>query len=201
LNGSAWTAAKTRTLVQASLIAAAVGKSWTRATAGGLALRLHHAHAIASPHIRASTDSAVARLLTLAAATRRMAEHQREHASLFALRLNAQVKAEIDALRRAARAGKLTLPAWRKLMASATARKGVVNGVETEEGAREPTSGHAKSEPDFAAFQNRDHASSTALMCVEPWRCRLPVVRPDQPGDQLLMGAVRRAPTEARRSS
>ena len=44
-------------------------------------------------------------------------------------------------------------------------------------------------------------SSRNALIPVEPWRCRLPAVRSDRVGDQFLMGAISRAPTEASRSS
>jgi hypothetical protein len=63
-----------------------------------------------------------------------------------------------------------------------------------------PAGGSAP-EAELASRQSHDRTSRNALIPVEPWRCRLPVVRSDSFADQVLMGAVRRAPTEARRSS
>jgi hypothetical protein len=92
---------------------------------------------------------------------------QSEHASLIALRLGAQAKGELDALRRAARAGELTPQAWRKFTA---------NGLKPKHEPSEPMNGHAQSTAEPEGLQNGARVPSTALICLEPWRCRLPMV-------------------------
>jgi hypothetical protein len=187
---SAWTAAKTGTVAQASLSAASTGGSWMRATSGDLALKLHHAGSMAVPRIQAAAQSGADRLLALSAAARATARRQSERASLFAQRLTAQAKGEIDALRRAARVGKLTPAAWRKFAAIAPPRKWFVNGFHTEEKPKEPKAALKESGADEATFRKGEHTSSNALICVEPWRCRLPIVQTDRseqpaPGTKL----------------
>jgi hypothetical protein len=111
-----------------------------------------------------------------------MAERQREQAGLLAMRLKAQAKGEIDALRRALREGRLTAPQWRKVAAIGFARKAGGNGGEAAERSGEATAGRAGSEAEFASIQSGEHASRNALICVEPWRCRLPVVQTNGSG-------------------
>ena len=109
---------------------------------------------------------AARRLKTVARAA---AHRQSEQASLIALRLSAQAKGELDALRRAAHAGELTPPAWRKFMKQEPG--------ETIEG--------AKPEAELDGLQNGARVSSNALICIEPWRCRLPVVQTGSPNGRL----------------
>jgi hypothetical protein len=116
--------------------------------------------------------------LTLDAAARVTARHQSERVALLALKLNVQIKAEIDALRRAARAGKLPPAAWRKLAAIASPPKGSVGGFAMDEGSTESKAAGTESEGGDATFRNGHHTSRNALICVEPWRSRLPVVQP-----------------------
>lgn len=78
------------------------------------------------------------------------------------MRLNAQAKGEIDALKRAVREGVLT-PPWRKVASVAFFRNGGANEHKLEDGPSEPAAGSA--------------SSRNALIIVEPWRCRLPAVR------------------------
>ena len=177
---SAWTAAKTGTLAQASLSAVATGISWMRAKSGDHALKLHHASSIAVPRIQAAAQGGAGRLLAMGAAARATARRQSERASLFAKRLTAQAKGEIDALRRAARVGRLTPAAWRKFASHRVSRKGLFNGFQTEEKPKESKAARKGSEADDAIFRKGEHASSNALICVEPWRCRLPVVQTDR---------------------
>jgi hypothetical protein len=176
LIGCTWIAAKSRACAQASLSAASTGSSWMRASLGDLALKLSYAGSMASPWIRTTAHGAMSRLLTLGAAARVTARHQSERAALLALKLNVQVKAEIDALRRGARAGKLTPAAWRKLAAIASTRK-AVGGFAMEEGSTESKAAGTESERGDATFRNGHHTSRNALICVEPWRSRLPVVQ------------------------
>jgi hypothetical protein len=96
---------------------------------------------------------------------REVVHRQGEHASLIALRLGAQAKGELDALRRAARAGELTPQAWRNFTA---------NGLKLKHEPGEPVDGLAQSRPE--GLQNGARVSSTALICPEPLRCRLPMV-------------------------
>ena len=180
--GSSWTAANTRALVRASLSAASTGSYWVRAKSGDLALKLHHAGSMASPWIHSAAHGAAVRLLALSAATRGTAHLQSERAALLALRLTAQAKGEIDALRRAARSGELTPPAWRRFAAIASQRKGLVNGFEMEEEPTASKSGRTISDTEDATLQTGEYASRNALICVEPWRCRLPVVQTDRLG-------------------
>jgi hypothetical protein len=177
LIGCTWIAAKSRACARASLSAASTGSTWMRATWGDLALKLSYAGSMTSPWIRTTAHGAMSRLLTLGAAARVTARHQSERAALLALKLNMQVKAEIDALRRAAGAGKLTPAAWRKLAAIASPRKGVVRGFAMEEGPTESKAAGTESEGGDATIRNGHHASRNALICVEPWRSRLPVVQ------------------------
>jgi hypothetical protein len=99
---------------------------------------------------------------------------QSEHASLIALRLSAQAKGELDALRRAARAGELTPAAWHKFTA---------NGFKLKHETSEPIDGDAQSKPE--GLQNGERVSSTALICQEPWRCRLPAVQTTSPNGRF----------------
>ena len=174
LIGSAWAAAKTRELTRASLSAASVGRSWIRAEADDLTVKLYHAGTTASPWLRAKAEEVSLRLQRLNTAARVAAHRRGEHASLIALRLGAQAKGELDALRRAARAGELTPSAWRKFMATR---------LKLKHEPSEPIEGHAESKAD--GLQNGARASSTALICLEPWRCRLPVVQTGSPNGRF----------------
>jgi hypothetical protein len=153
--------------MRASLSAASTGWSWMRAEAKNVARKLHHAGAMASPWLRAKADGASVRLQALKTAAREVVHRQSEHASLIALRLSAQAKGEFDALRRAARAAEFTPQAWRKFTA---------NGLKLKHEPAEPMNGHAQPTAEAGALQNGARVSSTALICLEPWRCRLPVV-------------------------
>jgi hypothetical protein len=170
--GSAWAAEKTSALARASLSAASAGRSWMRAEANDLAQRLRHAGATASPWLRAKAYEAAVRLQKLKTAAGAAAHRQSEQASLMALRLSAQAKGELDALRRAARAGDMTPPAWRKFMAT---------GFKLKQGPTAPIEGHAQSTAELDGSQNGARVSSNALICLEPWRCRLPVVQTGGP--------------------
>jgi hypothetical protein len=199
LIGSSWSAAKAGIFTRASLAAASNATSWTRARAGELAQTLQEGSSTASPWVRATAGGVSARLLQLSAEAKEIAERQSEYAAFLAIRLNAQAKGEIDALKRAAREARLT-PQWHKVAGVAFFRNGGTNVHETGEGPGMPGDESAP-EAELATRQSHDRTSRNALIPVEPWRCRLPVVRSDSFVDQVLMGAVRRAPTEARRSS
>ena len=176
LIGCTWIAAKSRACAQASLSAASTGSSWMRASLGDLALKLSYAGSMASPWICTTAQGVMSRVLTLGAAARVTARHQSERAALLALKLNVQVKAEIDALRRGARAGKLTPAAWRKLAPIASTRK-AVGGLAMEAGPTESKAAGTEPEGGDATFLNGHDTSRNALICVEPWRSRLPVVQ------------------------
>ncbi len=94
----------------------------------------------------------------------------------MALRLSAQAKGELDALRRATRAGELTPAAWRKFMAT---------GFRLRKGPSAPIEGQAHSTAELDGSQNGARVSSTALICLEPWRCRLPVVQTERPNGRF----------------
>jgi hypothetical protein len=178
LAGSTWTAEKSRELIRASLNAASIGRSWLRVGTNGLGHKLHQARTTASPWLRAKADEAALRFRRLNAAARVVAQRQSEHASLVALRLSAQAKGELDALKRAARAGELTPAAWRRFMAA---------GLKLKQEPSEPIDGHAQATAETDGLQNGARASSNALICLEPWRCRLPVVQtgsPSRPGSR-----------------
>jgi hypothetical protein len=174
--GSAWTAEKTSALARASLNVASVGGSWMRVEAIDLAHKLRSTGAKASPWLRAKADEAAVRLQRLKAAARTAAHRQSEQASLIALRLSAQAKGELDALRRAARAGELTPAAWRKFMAT---------GFRLKREPSEPIDGQVQSTAKLDGSQNGARVSSNALICLEPWRCRLPVVQTESPSGRL----------------
>jgi hypothetical protein len=195
LIGSNWTSAKAGVLARASLAAASNGTSWTRAKTGEVAHRVRQGGSIASPWLRSTADGVSVRLRALSAEARQFVERQREQAAFLTVRLNAQAKGEVDALKRVAREGRFAPPGWDKISAIAFAFKASATGGEPAGELKAPMEGRE------AVFQNEKHASRNALIPVEPWRCRLPVVRSDRLADQFLMGAVRRAPTEARRSS
>ena len=127
---------------------------------------------MASPRIRAALDAVHAQLWTLSAEARRIAERQGEQAAFLAVRLNAQAKGEIDALKRAVREGRLTTPQWRKVADVAFLRNGRANEHTGEEGPSAPAAGSA--------------SARNALIIVEPWRCRLPAVRGN--GSSALAG-------------
>jgi hypothetical protein len=171
LIGSSWTAAQARVIARASLATASDGATWTRARAEDIRLGLEHAHSIASPRLRAGVQAASARLLTFSAEAGQIAERQREQAAFLAMRLNAQVKGEIDALKRATREGRLMPPSWHRVSAIAFAHRGSANGGETKEAPGAPR------EAREAMFRNEERGSRNALVCVEPWRSRLPVVQ------------------------
>lgn len=178
LAGSTWTAEKSRELIRASLNAASIGRSWLRVGTNGLGHKLHQARTTASPWLRAKADEAALRFRRLNAAARVVAQRQSEHASLVALRLSAQAKGELDALKRAARAGELTPAAWRRFMAA---------GLKLKQEPSEPIDGHAQATAETDGLQNGARASSNALICLESWRCRLPVVQtgsPSRPGSR-----------------
>jgi hypothetical protein len=182
LIGSRWSAAKAGTVTRASLAATADGMSWTRAKAADFSEKLHQAQATASPWVTAAADTAGARLGAVSATARQVTERQMEQAAFLVMRLRAQAKGEIDALRRAAHEGKFALPRWNQVSAIGFTRKGEADGGEARDAGGKSS-------------------SRNALIPVEPWRCRLPAVRSDRLGDQFLMGAISRAPTEASRSS
>ena len=142
------------------------------AGANSLTHKLHYAGTLTSPWLRAKADEAAVRLRRLNAAAMAVAQRQSEHASLITLRLTAQAKGQLDALRRAARAGELTPPAWRKFMAT---------GLKLKQEPSEPIAGHDQAMADLDGLQNGARASSNALICLEPWRCRLPVVQQAAP--------------------
>ena len=79
---------------------------------------------MASPRIKAALDAVYTQLWTLSAEARRIAERQGEQAAFLAIRLNAQAKGEIDALKRVVREGRLTPPQWRKVASVAFFRNG-----------------------------------------------------------------------------
>ena len=118
----------------------------------------------------------------VSATARQVTERQMEQAAFLVMRLRAQAKGEIDALRRAAHEGKFALPRWNQVSAIAFTRKSEADGGEARDAGGKSS-------------------SRNALIPVEPWRCRLPAVKSDRVGDQFLMGAISRAPTEASRSS
>lgn len=178
--GYARTAARTRTLARASLSVALTGGSWMRATSGDLVLKLHRAASRGVPWIQAAGQSGADGLMALSAAARATARLQSERASLLALRVTAQTKGDIDALRRAARAGEFASPAWRKVVAIASTQE-FVNGFDAEEKLKEPKAACEASGTDDAICQKGEHISSNALICVEPWRCQLPVVQTGRP--------------------
>jgi hypothetical protein len=149
-----------------------------RAGAKDLAHKLHRAGAIASPWLPAATHRIADGLLILTGAARRIAERQGENASLLVLRLKAQVKGDLDALRRAALAGTLTPPIWRKFAAVVSSGKDLAGGL-ARNGDSTKTKDPSEPEAQYATF--RDRSSRNALICVEPWRCRLPVVQADNP--------------------
>jgi hypothetical protein len=173
--GSAWTAANARAIARISLSAASTGRSWLRAGAKNFAHKLHRAGMTASPWLRATTHRTVDGLLMLTVAARRMAERQGEQTSLFVLRLSAQAKGEFDALRRAIRAGELTPPVWCKFTAVVSSRKDEINSVGKGDDVIEAKD-FVETPAEYAIFETRDHTSRNALVCVEPWRCRLPVI-------------------------
>jgi hypothetical protein len=134
-----------------------------QARAGDLAQIVQDGHATASPRIKAALDAVYTKLWTLSAEARRIAERQGEQAAFLAIRLNAQAKGEIDALKRAVREGRLTPPRWSKVASVAFFRNVGANEHQGEEGPSERAAGSG--------------SSRNALTTVEPWRCRLPVVR------------------------
>ena len=172
LIGSRWTSTKASMLARASIAASVSATSWMLARAGDLAQTVQDGHAMASPRIRAALDVVYAQLWMLSSEARRIAERQGEQAAFLAIRLNAQAKGEIDALKRAVREGRLTTPQWRKVASVAFFRDGAANEHKGEEGPSEPAAGST--------------SSRNALITVEPWRCRLPVVRGN--GSSALAG-------------
>jgi hypothetical protein len=174
--GSAWGAEKSRELMRASLGVASTGWSSMRAEANDLTHKLHHARETASPWLRAKADGASVRLQRLKVSARMVAQRQSEHASLIALRLSAQAKGELDALRRAAHARELTPQALRKLIAT---------GLKLKPERSEPMNGHAQSAAETDGSQGGAKASSNALICLEPWRCRLPAVQAGSPNGRF----------------
>ena len=118
----------------------------------------------------------------MTAAATRMAKRQGEYVSLLVLRLNAQAKGGLNALRRAAREGELAPSVWRRFAAVLSSRKDLVSGPECNDDSIR-TKDPIESEAEYATFQ--DQSSRNALICVEPWRCRLPVVQTDSPRDPL----------------
>jgi hypothetical protein len=188
--GAARTAETARVIFQASLVSASKSGAWIRNQAGELARKLRQGRLVASPWLQATADAAGARLSTLTAEVRQIAERQGENAAFLAMRLNAQVKGEIDALKRAAHDGRLTLPGWDKVPRLAFARHASANGGEAP-----------MALPKGDELEREKRATRNALIPIEPWRCRLPVIKSDRLADQLFIGAISRAPTEARRSS
>jgi hypothetical protein len=174
--GSAWGAEKSRALMRASLSVASTGWFSMRAEANHLTHKVRHASETASPWMRAKADGTSVRLQALKTAAREVVHRQSEHASLIALRLSAQAKGELDALRRAAHAGELTPQALRKLIAT---------GLKLKPERSEPMSGHVQSTAEPDGLQNGAKVSSNALICLEPWRCRLPAVQTGSPNGRF----------------
>jgi hypothetical protein len=115
----------------------------------------------------------------LSAEAREVAGRQGEYVAFLAIRLNAQAKGEIDALKRAAREGRLT-PQWHKVASVAFFRNGSTNVHGTGGGPSIPA-GESAPETELASCQSHDRTSRNALILVEPWRCRLPVVQSSGP--------------------
>ena len=177
LIGSSWGAEKAGIVSRASLAAASDAAYWTRARASDLAQTVQKGSSTASPWVRATADGVSARLLQLSAEAKEIAGRQSEYVAFLAIRLNAQAKGEIDALKRAAREGRLT-PQWHKVASIAFFRNGGANVDETGDGPSK-LAGGSESEAGLASCPGHDRTSRNALILVEPWRCRLPVVRSD----------------------
>ena len=94
-----------RVVIWVSLAAAAKSADWARAQAGELAGKLEQGRLAASPWLRAGAEVAGARVSTIGVETKRIAARQMKNAAFLAMRLNAQVKGELDALKRAAHDG------------------------------------------------------------------------------------------------
>ena len=138
-----------------------------------VAHKFHRASATASLRLRSATHSIAERLPMLTDSVRRIVERQGENASLILLRLSAQAKGELDALRYALHAGELMPPAWRKFAGTTSPSKGMVDGLENHHD-------HIEAEVIQAApetLPNGGYVSRNALICVEQWRCKLPVVQ------------------------
>ena len=102
---AARTAETVRVVIWVSLAAAAKSADWARAQAGELAGKLEQGRLAASPWLRAGAEVAGARVSTIGVETKRIAARQMKNAAFLAMRLNAQVKGELDALKRAAHDG------------------------------------------------------------------------------------------------
>jgi hypothetical protein len=173
--GSAWTVEKVGTLARASQSAASRGGALMQAGAIMVTHKFHRASATASLWLRSATHSIAERLPMLTDSVRRIVERQGENASLILLRLNAQAKGELHALRHALHAGELMPPAWRKFAGAASPSREMVNGLENHHDHIEAEVIQAARET--ATLPNRGYVSRNALICVEQWRCKLPVVQ------------------------
>jgi hypothetical protein len=169
--GSAWTAEKAGTLAIASRSAASTGGVWMQAGATNLAHGVNRVGVTASAWLRSATHGLA---------------HQAENASLILMRLNAQAKGELDALRRAAHEGQLIPPVWRRLAAGRTSNSHLGNGADHDEHSTE-SNGAAEPAAEYATSQLRGRVSHNALICVEPWRCQLPVVQTESRGGALVV--------------
>ena len=63
----------------------------------------------------------------------------------------------------------------RKFAAVVSSRNDLINGVDKGDDSIEAKD-FVETPAEYAISQTRDHTSRNALICVEPWRCRLPVI-------------------------
>ena len=76
------------------------------------------------------------------------------------------------------------LSAPTKSRVSAREVSSMATGVELKQEPRETIEG-PKSEAELDGLQNGARASSNALICIEPWRCRLPMVQTESPSGRF----------------
>jgi hypothetical protein len=157
--GAAQTGDAARIAFGLSLAVLAQSGSWVCHQTAAVLRLLKHGRALAMPRLQTATAAGQARLNLLSTEVRLLVERRSEDAAFLAMRLNAQLKGEMDALRRALQEKRLALPRWHHAARLAFAE-------------------HAAS-----ALGDSNRSSRNALIPREPWRCRLPMIRP---GDSLV---------------
>jgi hypothetical protein len=162
--GSNWIAAKNRSFARGTLTATSTSTYFTRAKSRYIAVKLQHAALICLSCIQEAAQAAAVRLFSMAASVRAAGRNQTKRTSIIAIRLGAQAKYEITALKHAGRVG------GRKFADSAE-----------EVATAKSDSRSLGSEVKTKTLGDEEHASRKALICIEPWRCRLPVIQTPSP--------------------
>ncbi|MGC2409571.1 MAG: hypothetical protein WA441_06170 [Methyloceanibacter sp.] len=185
---SSWIAVKARALTFSLLSLLSVSFSWIRVKADALALALLNAASMSFPWIRAKARDLALSFLNLIAAARPLPRRYQRRVSALAGKLSEQAKSGGDDLKRSALSTTRLLRAWisesglrfrRGVRAWGTGLP-IAPRLQVEGSDQGPElEGRIESKVEGATFGHEEPTTkqSTALVCLEPRRNRLPVVQ------------------------